>query len=270
MPKTLKKQELEDPLEVTVQSIIDYTVCGLYYDLEHIQNETRIIRWRDQMNEKFERVMKQVFQYYFFKKQAGQVPSLKVLTNKFEKLWFPKDMSAYEIAIDQHSVQHDTLVSFSSIAVLAIERFLENFGQEGAEALLIAEPYLIPVVDNVRLKGVIDLVLRYGNEYRVFKVGLRKRNKIHPFDFAAARMAFDHRNTGKPLSNVSYHYYDMEYGFVDVVQPERSDIRAIRFWCSEMFNSPMLVPRRGFTSYCRGCAFDEQCLKFTFPEPEKV
>lgn len=267
-----KKNELDDPLILTPKAIIDYTVCGLFYDCRHNRKETEIIDFATVRNDRFESTIKRVINHFFFKKQAGLTPSYRALLNKWEKLWFPKDMTAYDAAVERHTAAYDNLHTYSNLAVAALETFVETFSPEEIQVIMIDESFVIPVAPGIRLEGCFDVVLRIGDGYRVIKM-ISKRNRPipHMFEFTALKMAFEHRNE-RPR-DVTYHLYDVAASsspFSSVPQPTRDDVQALKYWAVELRDNPTYVPRRGFTSYCKGCHFDETCRSFTFPEVDGV
>lgn len=251
---------------LTVDSIKDFTVCELFYDYRYQKKLHELIIGRDLMAQRFENTLKKVAAFFFYKKQANIVPSYNALLNRWEKLWFPKDMTAYDLAVEQHEVSHGNIASYSNSAAAALERFHDDFAKDDSQPILVDETFLIPISKAVRLEGKIDLILRRGDNYRVLIMSAKqKKPNMNSLllDFAAQRMAFEHRN--ETPRNVTFELYDMagKAGFVDIEQPRVADVNALRYWATQIETTDVFAPRRGFTAYCRGCPFDSSCASFS-------
>jgi len=251
---------------LSVNAIKDYQVCELFYKYRYEDKEPEPLFGREILTLRFENTLKKVASFFFYKKQAGVVPSYNAILNRWEKLWFPKDMTAYDLAVEQHEVAHGNMASYSNVAAAALEEFHDTFAEDESQPILIDEKFLIPIGKDLRLEGSIDLALRKGDNYKVIKWSAKpKRPGMNALvlDFAALRTAFDHRND--TAKKVSYHLYDLSSGisgFIDTEQPSITDKRALLYWANDIKNNDVFVPRRGFTAYCRGCPFDEQCAAF--------
>lgn len=263
----MKAVNEQETLSLTVQDVIDYMVCGLYYDCKVNRKEPMTFDFSVIRNEKFENTMKQVMFHFLFKKQAGIQVEFKTLLKKWEKLWFPKDLTVYDIAVERHAINYDNIHVYSSLAVGALHAFIEHFSDPRLEVMILDEDFIVPLPNHIRLQGKFDIVLRTGGAYRIIKlISKRNRPKPHQFEFAALRSAFEHRNDR--YLKATYHLYDLAANgnpFVPVLQPTTNDVDALVYWASEIRENPSYVPRRGFTSYCKGCSFDDICRRFTFP-----
>lgn len=249
----------------TVPQVKDFMVCELFYKYRYLDKEHESISGREQMTRRFESTLKRVASFFFYKKQGGITPSYNSLLNRWEKLWFPKDMTAYDLAVEQHEVVHGNLASLSNSAAITLMQFHEDFAGDKADPVLIDEKFLVPMGKDTRLEGTIDLVTRLGDEYKLYKWAVRQKRPALgslTLDFAAQRLAFEFRNEVK--KKVSYTLYDIgsaRPGSI-AVDPSESDVRALRFWADEAASTKIFVPRRGLTSYCRGCVFDKPCSNF--------
>lgn len=255
-------------ITLTVDAIKDFQVCELFYDYRYQQNEHENILGRELMMQRFENTLKKVASFFFYKKQADSTPSYNAILNRWEKLWFPKDMTAYDLAVEQHGISHGNIASFSNIAAAALERFHDAFSQDSGQPILIDETFLVPIGrSNTRLEGKLDLVLRNGDDYRVIKWSARPNKPgINSLllDFAAQRYAFEHRNdTPKKVEYQLYELASSASDFAKIEQPRIADVRALKYWAVEIEAASSFVPRRGYTAYCKGCPFDEQCANFT-------
>lgn len=254
-------------LTLNVESIKDYQVCELFYDYRYQQREPESYQGRELMVMRFENTLKRVASFFFYKKQGDATPSYNALLNRWEKLWFPKSTDAYDIALEQHESAHGNLASFTTAAAASLMQFHEDFVDDKREPILIDEKFLIPVDKDIRIEGKIDLMLRdnMGKHYVLKWSGRQKRPAITSMalDFAAQKMAVDYRNTGRRVQ-VAYGLYDLastKPGFVNAY-PSKTDVDMLSFWARDIRDTKTFVPRRGYTVYCRGCAFDVPCSKW--------
>lgn len=247
---------------LTANSIKDYQICSLLYEYRHVNSLHEPIQGRDLLSKRYEDTLKKVVSFFFYKKQSGNTPSYNSILNRWEKLWFPKEMTAYDIAVDQHESWHGNLVSYNTDAAVALLKFHEDFSDCDWEPLLIDEKFLVALSRQVRLAGVFDLVLRKGKNFKVVKYsGRLRRPTISSLlvDFAILRFAFEERNETK--KNADYFLYDIgssKPGFVKA-NPTQKDLNALKYWACDLAESKLYVPRRGLTAYCKGCPFDKPC-----------
>lgn len=250
---------------LTIDAVRDFQACELYYKYKYIDKRSTPHVSRDIMARKFENTLKRVASFFFYKKQAGSVPSYNAILNRWEKLWFPKNMTAYDLAVEQHEAAHGNIASYSNIAAASLEHFHDEFADDPSDPLLIDEEYTIPIRPDLRIKGSIDIVLRNKSQYRVIKWLSKKPRSIDPImmDVAAMRLAFEYRNDDS--KNVSYECYDLSSArnpYFKIEQPTKADVNALVYWAQEAVDTNLYVPRRGFTTYCKGCPFDSPCAEF--------
>lgn len=259
----------EELLTLNVEAIRDFQVCELYYRYKYVDKQHIPIYSRELMVDKFENTLSKVASFFFYKKQADNVPSYNAILNRWEKLWFPKDMTAYDMAVEQHEASRGNMASYSNVATASLERFYDEFIDDPADPIMIDESFLVPLKRDMRLQGSIDLVLRDKDKYRVIKwVGKSRRSDSLMLDMAALRFAFEYRNESP--KQVTYECYDLTSAksvFLDIDQPTKADVNALLYWAQEIAEKDIYVPRRGFTAYCRGCPFDKPCSQFeNWPE----
>ncbi len=259
--------------ELSPQGIKDFQICALLHDFRHRQELPEAISSQEILAQRYENVLKRVIFFYFYRRQGGVVPSFNVLVNRWEKLWFPKEMTAYDIALMQNNQYQGNIVSYSNSAAESLTAFYEDFTttyKNLGEPILIDEEYVVPLSKNLKLKGKIDLVMRLGKNITVIKLVTRsKRSPLgnHMMDLAAMRYAFAYRNNSKDV-NIDYKLYDVgtnSPGFVDLVA-KAEDVRALLYWAQEAYSTETFVPRRGLTAYCKGCPFDSDCKKFVISD----
>lgn len=263
-------QEFSDTI-LSVNAIHDYRVCELYYDFKYVEKEYAPELGRELNAQKFENTLKKIVSFFFYKRQDGVVPSYNSLLNRWEKLWYPKETDAYDLAVEKHEIQWGNNASYTTAATAALLQFYEDFSGDPSVPILIDDKFLIPIDKQTRLAGSIDLVLRFKDTYHVIKWSARQvrptKSKM-VLDFAAQKMAFDYRNDTP--KQVKYSMYDLgstRAGFVPV-NPKMKDVDALKFWAQDIIDTNVYVPRRGFTTYCKSCPYDAQCSKFEFPKVE--
>lgn len=257
-------------LTLTVPAIRDLQVCERYYDYKYQQQEYAPVIGRELLAERFQNTLKRVVSSFFYRKQGGVIPSYNALVNRWERLWFPKNMDAYDLVIQQQESAHGNYASYSNIAVANLMQFYDDFAKDPAEVMLLDEKYVLPLDNNIRLEGSIDLVLRYKGAFKVIRWSTKVKRPVLGslnFDFAADKLAYDYRNKSKPGSLVRYYLYDLASsrpGFVEVEDPA-VNCEALLFWARHARDNKVFVPRRGYTTYCRGCPYDDICRTWKFP-----
>lgn len=255
-----------------VEAIKDFQLCARLYDYRYQDKVPETVMSRELAAQRYANTLRRVVAFFFYKRQAGITPSVNALLNRWEKLWFPKNMTAYDLAIEQHETWHNNLASFTTSAAASIMQFHEDFSNINADPILVEEPYDIPLTNEIKLQGSLDLVLRTTNkEYMVVMLsGQQKRPPMSSllFDFAAMRYAFQYRSREKN-PNVQYSLYDLgsaKPGFFEAT-PSVNDVKALIYWAKEIQSTDLFVPRRGFSAHCKGCSFDEPCSKWNkWPE----
>lgn len=263
-----KRQEIEDLKKLTVESIRDYHVCSLFYKYRYMDQLPEVIEYKRLISNRFHSTLGKVASYFFYRKQAGATAAYKTVVNKWEKLWFPKEMDAYDLAVQKHTIQYGNIATMSNSAVAALELFYNDFVQDEGIPVAIKESYITPMRFDIHLESEVDLILRYPNK-RIKAIkwldNMRHGNmNFMSMEFAAMKIAIDH-HLG-PDVNVTYHLYDLSSStrsYVELPQPSQDDMRAFFYWAYQIADSETFVPRRGFTAYCKGCPFDEQCLEFS-------
>ena len=258
-----KKPVIDNLLTLSVDSIKDFQTCARLYDYRHAQGLRESIGKRELMAIRFENTLKKVVSFFFYKKQGGTIPSYAALLNRWERLWFPKEMTAYDLAVEQHESAYGNLSSYSNDAAAALLKFYEDFTNDPSIPILIDEEFVLPLKREVRLSGSLDLVLRKDGGYQVIKWSAKSRRPSMGslvLDFAAQKAAFDYRNHERRIS-AEYGLYDLasaKPGFVPF-EVGQEDINALMFWANEAFEEEVYPSRRGLTHYCKSCPFDKMC-----------
>lgn len=256
-------------------------MCSLLYQYRYkddLKKEEYLHpRVRNQI--RFEETIKKVVSFFFFKKQAYSEPSYQALLNRWQRLWFGKDRTIGDLVTLQNEVMWDSQTSFTTQAALALMDFYSDFSDKiDLQVLLCNEDFSVPLDRDITLDGNFDLVLRERvngrSIYHIYKwSGFHKRpaSGFWDFDFAALDYAFRYRNDFKPL-DVRYYIWDFGSSKPGVVEFTVSDemINFMKFWAESLHETEVFVPRRGLTSHCRQCYFDEPCSKWEFPKEQAV
>lgn len=257
-----------DLLELDANSIKDFQTCALLYRYRHLDKMYESIGSRDLMSIKYENTLKKLIAFFFYKKQGGIVPSVSALLNRWEKLWFPKGTSAYDIAVEKHESLWGNVSSMNTKAVSCIIKFYEDFSIDNRDPIVINENFTTALDREIRINGVFDVVLRdpKTREISVIKwLSTPKRVNLSSLsiDFSILRYAFETKN--KNLKGlVNYYAYDIGSDKNELIQIEvkDDDINNLKYWARQVDKTEVFVPRRGLTSYCKKCPFDEPCRKF--------
>ncbi len=251
---------------LTVQAIKDYQVCSLFYSYRYHDKEYEPMNNRVLMADRFHDVLTRVVAFFFYKKQSGVTPSYNAIVNRWERLWFPKEMDAYDLAIEQHTISHGNLAQYSNVAVMGLKKLYEDFESADIQPMLINEDFSVPIASDVILDGNLDLVYRIGGEYHVIRWSTTQKKPSLAnlqMEFAGTRLAWNHRSPAG--LKVKYAVYDLGSD-----SPGRMDFDIdsvprglIEYWADQA-KLGEFVPRRGYTAYCKGCPFDVPCKGFSF------
>jgi hypothetical protein len=117
-------------LKLTVKELKDYQLCGRLYDYRYVDKLTEKIGGRDLTYIKYENALKSIVNFFFYKKQSGSVPSYASLLNRWEKIWYPKGTTAYDITHEQHESFYGNNASLTSRAASALLAISENFSDK--------------------------------------------------------------------------------------------------------------------------------------------
>lgn len=254
-------------LKLTVDNIRDFQVCAYYYSLEK-EKHPHPINQKELLASRYNSTLRKVMSFFFYKRQAGITPSYNALVNRWEKLWFPKDMDAYDLAVEQHHHRLN-LATYSNSAINALLSFYKDFAEDNGTPIIIDEEFLTTFMyPDLRLAGKFDLVLQYKNRLKVVQwlINPKIASGQTIMDFAAIKHAFENRRVGKVPVPIEYYLYDVSLlkGGFKQMKPGPEDMASLRYWTNEIRLSEQFIPRRGCTIYCKGCKYDVPCREFTF------
>jgi hypothetical protein len=261
----MAKEEIP-ALSLNVQAIRDYQVCSLFYDYRYQKKLIEPMQAQKILADRFQNVLTRVIAFYFYKKQTGFTPSYNALINRWERLWFPKDMEPYDLLIEQHGTVHGNLADYSVIAAAGLLKMYEDFSEMNTAPLLIDESFTVPMDKDIQFTGKIDLALRKGDDYAVYMWSTQRRRPALSslaMEFAGVKYAFDYRTRGR-FKKVRYFLYDFASSNPGIIEMQEEDIPvdALEFWAKQIKMADRFVPRRGLTAYCKGCVFDEPCRQW--------
>jgi CRISPR/Cas system-associated exonuclease Cas4 (RecB family) len=257
-------------LKVTIDSIKDFQTCERLYDYRYRDQSPEKIYSRDILSLKFESTIKNIIYYFWFKKQAGISPSYSSLLNRWEKLWFPKNVNSYDIITEQHESVYGNLSSLTTKATAILLKFHETYSDLDLIPISISDTYVAPINKSVKIEDRIDLIYRKDLENYVVKFIFNYKNNnrhMYQVDFAAMYLAFKTKHPSK-VHETSFGYIDLLSSNLNFAEYEvtSEDLDSLEYWCDTMYSKEIFVPRRGLTPYCKKCPFDEPCSKWKFPK----
>jgi hypothetical protein len=190
--------------QIETQQLKDFQTCERLYDFRHIQKLPETVGSRKLYGQKFENTIKSIVHYFFYKKQAGITPSYASLLNRWEKLWFPKDTTAYDVIHEQHESLYGNMSSLTSKAAGILLDLIENFGDKDIIPMAIDQEYIAPVTSGIGVKDYFDLIYKdkTGKIYVikwVFNIKL-KYEHTYMVDFSLMNIGFFNK-FGKELEN---------------------------------------------------------------------
>lgn len=253
-------------LELSVDAIKDFQTCERLYDYRYQEKLPEKIYSRDLYTAKFESTIKNILYFFWYKKQAGITPSYSSLLNRWEKLWFPKNMDSYDIMTEQHESAYGNLASLTTKAAAILLNFHETYSDQEMIPLAICEDYVAVIGKEVKIADTFDLVYRKDRQNYVtkFMFNYKTNNSfMYQVDFSVMYLGFKLRHPGR-INETRFGYIDLLANNLDFIEYEigTEDIDSLEYWCDTICNKDIFVPRRGLTAYCKRCPHDEPCSKW--------
>lgn len=253
-------------IKLNAEQLKDFQLCERLYDYRHNEKLPETIGSRVLISQKFENTLKNIVHFFFYKKQAGIVPSYASLLNRWEKLWFPKETTAYDIIHEQHESLYGNNVSLTTKAASALLSLVDNFSDSSIIPIGIDDDFIVPVVGNVYMEDKFDLIYSHNRKTYVVRWAFNHKMKndfMHVAEMAGLYKAFVHKY-GSRISSAEFGYYDLISPNPSFIQYEidQEDIDALVYWCSSLESEKVFPSRRGLTTYCKQCPFDKQCSKW--------
>lgn len=254
-------------LDLTINGIKDFLVCERLFDYRHNDKLPEKIYSRDIYSTKFESTLKNILYFFWYKKQGGITPSYASLLNRWEKLWFPKDTESYDIITEQHESVYGNLASLTTKAANIILVFYEKYSDTDLIPLAISEEYIATPNKNIKIEDKFDLIFRKDNKNYVTKFIFNYKtnnNHMYQIDFASMFYGFKLKHPTR-LKETHFGYIDLLSSNLNFIEYEISveDLESLEYWCDTIYSKEVFVPKRGFTSYCKKCQFDDVCSKWT-------
>lgn len=264
-------------LKIDAPSLKDFQTCALLYSFRHSENKIpEVIDIRDRRSQKFDKTIKRVVAFFFYKKQANAEPSYQALLNRWQKLWFAEGTTANDIATSRNEIIWGSDTSYTTQAAHALLQFHDEFSNKPEQnVVLVEEKFCVPLNKEIALEGTFDVVLRVKQpdgrfNYLVFKwttISARRSNSFWTFDMAFLDYAFKYRNMSKPVAT---QYFIWSFGGNTIGAREftvnKDDYNLLRYWANTINTTEVFAPRRGLTSYCKSCPwFDTNCLQWRPP-----
>jgi len=256
-------------LHITIPQLEDYQTCERLYDFRHIQKLPETIGNRALLSIKFENTIKSIVHYFFYKKQSGIMPSYSSLLNRWEKLWFPRNSSTFDIIYEQHETLYGNTSSLTTKAAALLLELVENFGDQDLIPIGIDEDFICPVTENVAIKDKFDLIYSKNREIFVVKWIFNYKTRYEDsyiVDFSVMNLGYKNKFPSK-VPFTKFGYFDLlnQKSEFNEVRVEQGDIDALKYWCDSLKSETIFPSRRGKTAYCKSCPFDKPCSKWTFP-----
>lgn len=259
-------------MNLTSDQIRDYEACPRYYDFKYGDSPVPVkLNKRQKMSEEFMDTIKKVGNFYLYKKQSFNDPTLRSLYNRWQRDWY-KDLEAADVAKMQNSVQQRSRTSFGTRAMDVIQVLYDDFKEVGGdEVFWLNEDYIVPISnqENV-IEGTVDLVIREKktNTFHIFKwTESNTPIQTHKYDLAAAEYAFRYRYDFKEMNTKHYvwHFYGQQLGRQEI-KLEKKDFDLMGYYASEIQKDDIFAPKFGYSTYCKGCSFTTKCQKWNFPK----
>jgi len=255
---------------LTSNSIKDFQLCERLYDYRHAEKLPETIYSRDLSILKFENSLRNIINFFWFKKQAGITPSYASLLKRWEKIWFPKETSHYDLSTQQHESVHGNMTSLTTQAANVILNFCETYSTLEAIPISISDDYVVAINKDIKVEDKFDLIYKNDNINYVVKFIFNYKNshrQIYQVDFSIMYLGFKNLHPSK-MSTTKFGYIDLMSNNLSFNEYEvnQQDVESINYWCDTIKNKKVFVPRRGMTSYCKKCPFDSPCSKWSFSD----
>jgi len=253
-------------LSLTTESIKDFQICERLYDYRYNDLLIEKIYSRDIYSKKFESTIKNIIYFFWYKKQGGITPSYSSLLNRWEKLWFPKNTDHYDIMTEQHESVYGNVANLTTKAASILMKFHETYCDSNIIPIAISEDFVAVPNSKSKIEDKFDLIYRKDSENFVIKFVFNYRNNhsyMYQVDFSVMYLGFCLRHPDK-VSNTNFGYVDLMSNNLNFIKYDisKEDIDALAYWCDIISEKKLFAPRRGLTSYCKKCPFDDECSKW--------
>jgi hypothetical protein len=261
-------------IKTNLKEIKDFQVCARLYDYRHKEKLPEKVGSRDLVSQRFENTLKSIVNFYFYKKQSGTAPSYASLLNRWEKMWYPKDTTAYDITHEQHESFYGNNASLTTKAAAALLGICENFGSAEIIPMAIDEDFMVDINEHVAVSDKFDLIYHHNGKTYVVKWVFNikfKKEYLYSTDFAVLNKGFWNRY-GSKIAKTEFGYYDLlnpKPNFTKF-ETKREDVETLSAWCTALRDEKFFLPKRGMISYCTQCPFDTPCSKWKLDTEKEI
>jgi len=259
--------------KVTSKQLKDFQICARLYDYRHVDQLPEKILGRDLYSQKFENTIKSIVNFYFYKKQSGAAPSYASLLNRWEKLWYPKNTTAQDIAQEQHESAYGNNASLTTKAAAALLGVIENFADTAIIPMAIDEDFFVSINNPITIYDSFDLIYSLNETIYVVKWVFNtkfKKEYLYTTDFAILNLGYSNRY-GQKIKKTKFGYYDLlnsKSNFTEF-ETKKEDIDVLKAWCNQLKEEKFFLPKRGMISYCASCPFDSPCSKWNINKAQE-
>lgn len=259
-------------MQLTPEKIRDYEACPRYYDFKYGPDAVSVkLTKRQQLSDEFLKTIQKVANFYLYKKQSFNDPTLKSLYNRWQRDWYD-NIKASDIATAQNSIQQRSKTSFGTRAMDVIKLIYQDFEDvSGDQVFWLNENFIVPILNQEAvLEGSVDLVIRQKehNRFHIFKwADSNEPSYVHQFDFAAAEYALRYRYDFKEMDTKHYlwHFYGSKLGRQEV-ELEPKDFELMGYYGDQILKDDIFAPRFGYSTYCKSCVYSNKCVQWNFPK----
>lgn len=253
-------------LALTTEAIKDFQTCERLYDYRYNNDIPEKVYSREIYSKKFESTIKNILYFFWYKKQGGITPSYASLLNRWEKLWFPKTTDHYDIITEQHESVYGNVASLTTKAASILLNFHETYCDSNIIPIAISEDFVCAPTKSAKIEDSFDLIYRKDSENFVVKFVFNYKNShsyMYQIDFSIMYLAFAMSHRSK-INETNFGYIDLMSSNLEFINYEVSqeDVDALVYWCDIISEKKIFVPRRGLTSYCKKCPYDDPCSKW--------
>jgi hypothetical protein len=250
--------------------IKDFRLCERLYDYRHVQGLPETTSARDILSLRFENTLKSIVNFYFYKKQTGIPPSYSSILNRWQKLWFPKNTTAYDIIHEKHESHYGNSASLTTKAADVLLKLVDNFSDPEIIPIAIDDDFIVPINQKVYLEDGFNLVYSYKNNIFVLKWAFNIRSKELLMEdtktiseLVAMHTAFKSKY-GNKIDSAKFGYYDLLNPKPQFIECEitKDHINAVNYWVTEIEKEEVFPSKRGLITYCKSCPFNKPCSKW--------
>lgn len=257
-------------LNLDSNKIKDFRLCERLYDYRYNETLPEPTNSRDFLLIRFENTIKSIINFYFYKKQGGVPPSYASLLNRWQKLWFPKDTTAYDIIHEKHESYYGNNASLTTKAADLLLRLVEEFSDPEIIPIAIDHDFIVPITSSSYLEDSFDLIYSNNKNIYVLKWAFNIKSKDVMMEdtktiteIVAMYSAFKSKY-GNKINNTKFGYYDLINSKQKFIECEltKDHIDAVNYWISEIEKETIFPSKRGLISFCKTCPFNKPCSKW--------